>query len=102
MREFLGEDMDPAASVTPGSVASAGFDPSAFEGDQDVGLALMKQMEMQSQLHEQLTKQRTLQRAIEAHGKYLENMMQYRRMLASGEPPGRHQGGTGPRQPQRG
>ena len=95
MREFLGEDMDPAASVTPGSVASAGFDPSAFEGDQDVGLALMKQMEMQSQLHEQLTKQRTLQRAIEAHGTYLENMMQYRRMLASGEPPGRHQGGHG-------
>ena len=24
MREFPGEDMDPAASVTPGSVASAG------------------------------------------------------------------------------
>lgn len=94
MREFLGEDMDPAASVTPGSGAS-GLDPSAFEGDQDVGLALMKQMEMQSQLHEQLTKQRTLQRAIEAHGKYLENMLQYRRMQASGEPPGRHQGGHG-------
>ena len=94
MREFLGEDMDPAASVTPGSGAS-GLDPSAFEGDQDVGLALMKQMEMQSQLHEQLTKQRTLQRAIEAHGKYLENILQYRRMHASGEPPGRHQGGHG-------
>ena len=62
----------------------------------------MKQMEMQSQLHEQLTKQRTLQRAIEAHGKYLENMTQYRRMLASGEPPGGIRGGTGPRQPQRG
>jgi hypothetical protein len=94
MREFLGEDMEPAASVTPGSGAS-GLDPSVFEGDQDVGLALMKQMEMQSQLHEQLTKQRTLQRAIEAHGKYLENILQYRRMHASGEPPGRHQGGHG-------
>ena len=67
MRELLGEDAGPHASGTPGSGAS-GFDASQFERDQDVGQALMKQMEMQSQLHEQLTKQRTLQRAIEARG----------------------------------
>jgi hypothetical protein len=66
-------------------VGSPGFNASEFEGDQDVGQALMKQMEMQSQLHEQLTKQRTLQRAIEAHGKYLENILQYRRMRATGD-----------------
>ena len=84
MRELLGEDAGPHASGTPGSGAS-GFDASQFERDQDVGQALMKQMEMQSQLHEQLTKQRTLQRAIEAHGKYLENILQYRRMRSSGD-----------------
>jgi SHAQKYF class myb-like DNA-binding protein len=78
---FLGEDV----SQTPGEVGSPGFNASEFEGDQDVGQALMKQMEMQSQLHEQLTKQRTLQRAIEAHGKYLENILQYRRMRATGD-----------------
>ena len=84
MRELLGEDAGPHASGTPGSGAS-GFDASQLERDQDVGQALMKQMEMQSQLHEQLTKQRTLQRAIEAHGKYLENILQYRRMRSSGD-----------------
>ena len=86
MREFLGEDMAGA----PGSGSPAGFNASEFEGDQDVGQALMKQMEMQSQLHEQLTKQRTLQRAIEAHGKYLENILQYRRMRATGDLQGGH------------
>jgi SHAQKYF class myb-like DNA-binding protein len=72
---------DMADPLLAGSGAS--FEIGAeFEGDKDVGQALMKQMEMQSQLHEQLTKQRSLQRAIEAHGKYLENILAYRRMRA--------------------
>ena len=88
---FLGEDV----AGTPGGPGSPGaFPASEFEGDQDVGQALMKQMEMQSQLHEQLTKQRTLQRAIEAHGKYLENILQYRRMRATGDVQGGHWSST--------
>ena len=36
-----------------------------------VGHALLKQLEMQKQLHDQLIAQRRLQTAIEEHGKYL-------------------------------
>jgi SHAQKYF class myb-like DNA-binding protein len=92
--DFLGDDV-----ATPGS---ATFDASAFEGDQDVGQALMKQMEMQSQLHEQLTKQRTLQRAIEAHGKYLENILQYRRMRVMEEMHEEGRNGSAPGAPDHG
>ena len=77
----FGLDQVATPTAHPPGIATP-FDAHEFDGDQDVGQALMKQMEMQSQLHEQLTKQRTLQRAIEAHGKYLENILQYRRMRA--------------------
>ena len=43
---------------------------------EDVSAALMKQIEMQSQLHEQLMEQRKLQQRIEAHGKYLESILE--------------------------
>ena len=36
----------------------------------------MKQIEMQSQLHAQLMEQRKLQQRIEAHGKYLESILE--------------------------
>ena len=57
---------------------------TAGRSPEDVSIALMKQIEMQSQLHEQLTKQRTLQRAIEAHGKYLESILERRRRAQGG------------------
>ena len=43
---------------------------------EDVSAALMKPIEMQSQLHEQLMEQRKLQQRIEAHGKYLESILE--------------------------
>lgn len=58
----------------------------AVDDDMHVGQALMKQIEMQTQLHEQLMAQRKLQQAIEAHGKYLAGIMEQQRMRR-GEPP---------------
>ena len=43
---------------------------------EDVSAALLRQIEMQKQLHEQLLKQRKLQTAIEEHGKYLQKIME--------------------------
>jgi len=43
---------------------------------EDVSMALMKQIEMQSQLHAQLMEQRALQQKIEAHGKYLNSILE--------------------------
>ena len=40
-----------------------------------VGHALLKQLEMQKQLHDQLIAQRRLQTAIEEHGKYLASIL---------------------------
>lgn len=54
--------------------------------DDDVGQALMKQIEMQTQLHEQLMAQRKLQQAIEAHGKYLESIMEQQRVRLGDHP----------------
>ena len=41
----------------------------------DVGQALLKQLEMQKQLHAQLLAQRRLQSAIEEHGKYIASIL---------------------------
>ena len=43
---------------------------------EDVSMALMKQIEMQSQLHAQLIEQRALQQKIEAHWKYLNSILE--------------------------
>jgi SHAQKYF class myb-like DNA-binding protein len=43
---------------------------------EDVSAVLLRQIEMQKQLHEQLLKQRQLQTAIEEHGKYLQRIME--------------------------
>ena len=43
---------------------------------EDVSAVLLRQIEMQKQLHEQLLKQRKLQTAIEEHGKYLQKIME--------------------------
>ena len=40
-----------------------------------VGHALLKQLEMQKQLHDQLLAQRRLQSAIEEHGRYLATIL---------------------------
>ena len=49
---------------------------TAGRSPEDVSIALMKQIEMQSQLHAQLMEQRKLQQRIEAHGKYLESILE--------------------------
>jgi len=49
-----------------GAGAGAGAGAGSDEGSAHVGQALMKQIEMQTQLHEQLMAQRKLQQAIEA------------------------------------
>ena len=43
---------------------------------EEVSAVLLRQIEMQKQLHEQLLKQRQLQTAIEEHGKYLQRIME--------------------------
>ena len=43
---------------------------------EDVSAVLLRQIEMQKQLHEQLLQQRELQMAIEEHGKYLQRIME--------------------------
>mmetsp|Transcript_24859 Transcript_24859/g.41560 ORF Transcript_24859/g.41560 Transcript_24859/m.41560 type:complete len:327 (+) Transcript_24859:307-1287(+) len=45
-----------------------------------IEVALMKQMEMQKQLHQQLQIQRNLQESLEAHGKYLQNIIEEQRI----------------------
>ena len=49
---------------------------TAGRSPEDVSIALMKQIEMQSELHMQLMEQRKLQQRIEAHGKYLESILE--------------------------
>lgn len=46
---------------------------------QKIEEALMKQMDMQKQLHQQLEQQRDLQLSLEAHGKYLQTMIEEQR-----------------------
>ncbi len=55
---------------------------------EDVSAALMKQIEMQSQLHEQLMEQRKLQQRIEAHGKYLESILERQQRQQHQQHPG--------------
>ena len=60
---------------------------SRFDGAgaaDEVDRALMEQIQMQTQLHDQLVRQRELQRAIEAHGKYLESILERRRRAQGG------------------
>lgn len=71
-----------AAPLADGDLLPAG--PAVEDDGGDVGSALMKQIEMQSQLHEQLVKQRALQQAIEAHGKYLECILEQQRLRQAG------------------
>eukprot|EP00959_Pyramimonas_sp_CCMP1952_P464060 9485977-Pyramimonas_sp.AAC.1 len=50
-----------------------------------IEVALMKQMEMQKQLHQQLQIQRDLQQSLEAHGKYLQNIIEEQRVVKPSE-----------------
>ena len=70
---------------------------TAGRSPEDVSIALMKQIEMQSELHAQLMEQRKLQQRIEAHGKYLESILerqqrqqhqQHQNKVQDGMPPG--------------
>ena len=58
--------------MKPGSGAVGG----GAKLPEDVTAVLLRQIEMQKQLHEQLLKQRQLQTAIEEHGKYLQRIME--------------------------
>ena len=73
------EDSDPAAAAAAAAaVAAATADTVSDQIIEDmphVGHALLKQLEMQKQLHDQLLAQRRLQSAIEEHGRYLATIL---------------------------
>ena len=68
------------AGAQPSNILpTTGLGHAVDEVGADVGSALTKQIEIQTQLHEQLKKQRALQQAIEAHGNYLECILEQQR-----------------------
>ena len=72
------EDSDPAVAAAAAAVAAATADTVSDQIIEDmphVGHALLKQLEMQKQLHDQLLAQRRLQSAIEEHGRYLATIL---------------------------
>jgi hypothetical protein len=69
----VGRDAGPLAMLGVDGEAGLHADGRSPE---DVSMALMKQIEMQSQLHAQLMEQRALQQKIEAHGKYLNSILE--------------------------
>ncbi|KAK3247871.1 hypothetical protein CYMTET_42644 [Cymbomonas tetramitiformis] len=85
----VGSAAGPSAATTkPADVPVASGEvatPSTSLGGPDVVRtqkieeALMKQMDMQKQLHKQLEQQRDLQLSLEAHGKYLQTMIEEQR-----------------------
>lgn len=89
--DILAQALKPASSLSSGLDALvAGSTPGASNSNQllsedliqsmpHVGHALLKQLEMQKQLHDQLLAQRRLQSAIEAHGKYLATIIDEQR-----------------------
>jgi hypothetical protein len=93
-------NITPTAGVMVGGVgrrndnagASAGFDAAVaatlagVTGDTRLIQALMRQTEMQTQLHEHLVAQRRMQQAVDAHGRYLECLVEQERMRR-GQPP---------------
>ena len=71
------EDSDPAAAAAAAVAAAtaATVSDQIIEDMPHVGHALLKQLEMQKQLHDQLLAQRRLQSAIEEHGRYLATIL---------------------------
>ena len=72
------DDSDPAVAAAAAAVAAATADTVSEQIIEDmphVGHALLKQLEMQKQLHDQLLAQRRLQSAIEEHGRYLATIL---------------------------
>ena len=65
------EDSDPAVAAATADTVS----DQIIEDMPHVGHALLKQLEMQKQLHDQLLAQRRLQSAIEEHGRYLATIL---------------------------
>jgi len=67
---------DPAAAAAAAAAATANMvSDQIIEEMPHVGHALLKQLEMQKQLHDQLLAQRRLQSAIEEHGRYLATIL---------------------------
>ena len=90
--EILAHALTPASALAEsllnsGTAATSGVIPAASEVVSAklieemplVGHALLKQLEMQKQLHAQLLAQRRLQSAIEEHGKYIASMLDEQR-----------------------
>lgn len=89
--DILAQALKPASSLSSGlDPLVAGSTPGTSNSNQlvsdeliesmpHVGHALLKQLEMQKQLHDQLLAQRRLQSAIEAHGKYLATIIDEQR-----------------------
>jgi len=77
----LSNSLEPlVAGSTPGTSNSNQLvSDELIESMPHVGHALLKQLEMQKQLHDQLIAQRRLQSAIEAHGKYLATIIDEQR-----------------------
>ena len=79
------------AGAQPSNILpTTGLGHAVDEVGADVGSALTKQIEIQTQLHEQLKKQRALQQAIEAHGNYLECILEQQRLRQGGGGDGQH------------
>lgn len=78
LAESLLNSGDDAAPVIP-AAASEAVSAKLIEEMPHVGHALLKQLEMQKQLHAQLLAQRRLQSAIEEHGKYIASMLETQR-----------------------
>jgi SHAQKYF class myb-like DNA-binding protein len=71
---ILAQALTPAATLSD-EAAAAVVSAELIEDMPHVGHALLKQLEMQKQLHDQLIAQRRLQTAIEEHGKYLASIL---------------------------
>ena len=71
---ILAQALKPAATLSD-EAAAAVVSAELIEDMPHVGHALLKQLEMQKQLHDQLIAQRRLQTAIEEHGKYLASIL---------------------------
>ena len=71
---ILAQALKPAAALSE-EAAAAVVSAELIEDMPHVGHALLKQLEMQKQLHDQLIAQRRLQTAIEEHGKYLASIL---------------------------
>mmetsp|Transcript_14225 Transcript_14225/g.30454 ORF Transcript_14225/g.30454 Transcript_14225/m.30454 type:complete len:348 (-) Transcript_14225:68-1111(-) len=73
-----------ASASEPATEKAGSSSATDLEKAVKIEVALMKQMEMQKQLHQQLQLQRDLQQSLEAHGKYLQQIIEERVVKMSG------------------